>query len=216
MRECPVVLLHGLARTRWSVEGMRRHLERAGLRTWSRSYPSRRLPLPELAEWVAERIEADLGRQEVMAVTHSLGGIVLRHLAGRVAVRRAVLIAPPNQGSRVARALHRSAAFRVLYGPAGQAMAQPDDWPDPPQPFAVIAGTRPSSPGAPLGLYTRLWGLLPPALPSDGVVAVEETRHPRMAEHALVDATHTWILDHPETRALTLRFLREGHLQPTG
>lgn len=222
--ERPVILLHGLARTRLSVEGMRRHLEANGFATWSHSYPTRKLPIDALADWLAERIRRDLGEGPVMAVTHSLGGVVLRFLHGRIPVERAVLVAPPIEGSRVARALRERAAFRLFYGPAGQAVGGPPShpaasgppvpqapgaWPDPPQPFAVIAGTRATSPAAPLGLFTRLLGLLPPSLPSDGVVAVEETRHPLMAAHAQVDATHTWILDHPETRRLAVRFLRE-------
>ena len=214
----PVILLHGLARTRLSVEGMRRSLESEGFATWSHSYPTRRLPIDALADWLAERIERDLGARGVMAVTHSLGGVVLRFLARRIPVERAVLVAPPLQGSRVALALRERAAFRLFYGPAGQALGAPppphadDAWPDPPRPFAVIAGSRATSPAAPLSLFTRALRLLPPSLPSDGVVAVEETRHPAMAAHAVVDATHTWILDHPETRILTARFLRGGAL----
>src|SRR5262249_23524561 len=104
-----VVLLHGLARTPWSVQGMPRHPGRAGLATWSRSYPSRRLPIDQLADWIAEHARRDLGEREVLAVTHSLGGIVLRYLARRLRVARAVLVAPPNQGSRVAQALRRRA-----------------------------------------------------------------------------------------------------------
>jgi pimeloyl-ACP methyl ester carboxylesterase len=212
MSEPTVVLLHGLLRTRWSMEGLRRHLEREGFSTWARTYPSRRLPLGELAEWIATRLRDDLGDREIQVVTHSLGGVVLRYLARIFAVRRAVLLAPPNQGSSLARALADNAAFRLIYGPAGRAVTSPSDWPDPPRPFAVVAGTRAASPGAPIGIGARLLGLLPAGVASDGVVTVEETRHPLMSAHAEVDASHTWIMRHPRARELTVRFLREERL----
>ena len=41
----------------------------------------------------------------------------------------------------------------------------------------------------------------------DGIVTVEETKLAGMAEHVVVDAIHTFVMDHPEARAAALRFL---------
>lgn len=206
----PVLLLHGLARSRRSLASLARHLERAGHPTWSCTYPSRRLPIAELAAWVAERARAAAPAEAYLGVTHSLGGILVRHMAGLLRWRRVVMLAPPNDGSRVARALAGHPLYRWFYGPAGQEVAAPDGWPAPPCPFAVVAGTRDVSLANPASWMTHRLGLLPPGTPSDGTVAVDETRHPDMAAFATVEASHTWIMNHPRARALVLEFLAHG------
>lgn len=205
-----VVFLHGLARSHRSLAALQRKVERAGHPTWARSYPSRRLEIAGLADWLAERIREDLGDRPLFAVTHSLGGIVVRHLADRLAWRGAVMLAPPNQGSRVADALRDNPVFRWYLGPAGQQVGRPEGWPAPPSPFGVIAGTTSLSPAAPPGWLTRALRLLPPDEPSDGTVAVAETRLDGMADFACVAASHAWIMDHPRVAELVLGFLEEG------
>jgi pimeloyl-ACP methyl ester carboxylesterase len=201
-----VVLLHGLARTHHSVAPLRRAVERAGYPTWARTYPSRRMGIAELAATTAARIRADLGDVELAAVTHSLGGILVRHMAHLLPWRAVVMLAPPNRGSRVALAFRDHALFRWLYGPAGAELADPDGWPAPPSPFGVIAGTRGVERRAnPVTWVTRR--VLDASEPSDGTVTVEETRLPGMADFATVDATHTWILRHRTAQRFVLSFL---------
>ncbi len=207
--EPTVVVLHGLARTHRSVRGMVRALERAGLRTWSESYPSRADTVESLARSLADRIARECDG-ELMAVTHSLGGVVLRHMTPLLPWRRAVLVAPPNQGSAVARALRENPLFRWFYGPAGRQLAEPGDWPLPPEPFAVIAGARALALGNPTSWLTRGAKLFDPSDPSDGTVLVRETRLPSMSAFATVDESHTKIMDHPETQRLVIEFLRRG------
>ena len=141
-----VVLLHGLARTRFSLSGLARHLERAGFTTWSRTYPSRharRSPRRPTRSPTRSRASCPLGRP-LAAVTHSLGGILLRHVAQRIPFSRVVMLAPPNQGSRLSRALRDRPVYRWFFGRAGQelaAAAEPGPWPALPPSTAVIAGT---------------------------------------------------------------------------
>ena len=52
--------------------------------TWSRTYPSRHKRIVDVAHEVADWIERDLGGRELMAVTHSLGGILV--LASSIAI----------------------------------------------------------------------------------------------------------------------------------
>lgn len=209
-----VVFLHGLARSERSLAGLRRAVERAGYPTWARSYPSRRLGLQELADWLTREIVHDLGDRELLAVTHSLGGVVVRHMAGGLRWRGVVMLAPPNGGSRVAAAFRENPLFRWYFGPAGRQVASAEGWPPPPRPFAVIAGTARLSPVAPPGWLTRALSLLPPDEPSDGTVAVSETRLAGMADFATVPASHTWIMNHPEVPALVLRFLERAQASP--
>lgn len=204
-----VVFLHGLARTSASLAGMRRHVAACGFPTWAKSYPSRRMPIADLAASLAERIALELPGRELMAVTHSMGGIVLRHMADRLPWCRAVMIAPPNLGSRTALALRDHPLFRWFYGPAGAELGDGASWPSPSWPFGVIAGTR--SLGNPVSLLTRSLALFSPEEPHDGTVAVAETRLPAMADFLAVDASHSLILRHPEARAAVVRFLQHGY-----
>lgn len=211
-----VVVLHGLARTAVSVAGLRRHLERAGFATWAPSYPSRRATIAELADELTLRIRDELDG-DLAAVTHSLGGLLVRHMARGLPWRGVVMLAPPNRGSRLALAFRDHPLYRWFYGPAGGEIAEPpepDGWPAPPRPFAVIAGTRGDSPANPARWLRKARAALPPEVPSDGTVAVEETRLDGMADFATVDATHTWIVNHREARKLVVRFLDKGRFNP--
>ena len=205
-----VVLLHGLARRRGSLAGLRRYLERAGFPTWAVTYPSRRQTIAEAAAQITERLLTELPDQPLCAVTHSLGGIVVRHMHDpRLRWQRIVMLAPPNQGSQVAAAFADNPLFRWFYGAAGQEVGRATaavDWPAPPAPFAVIAGTRGNTLANPTSWLPRR--LFAADQPHDGTVAVSETALPGMAELVTVDATHTWIMNDAIVREKIVAFLR--------
>src|SRR3569623_3694462 len=117
-----VVLLHGLARGQGSSTRRGRALRAAGFETWSHTYPSRRHSITYLADALAEQLVA-LDRP-LSAVTHSLGGVIVRHLHDpRLRWERIVLLAPPNQGSRLAAGLVRPPEIRREDGPRGRRQA---------------------------------------------------------------------------------------------
>lgn len=196
-----VVLLHGLARTRRSLLGLSRDLEKEGYRTWSVTYPSRRLGIDALAAELAARIRREAPSKHYYAVTHSLGGIIVRHMRDALPWRGVVMLAPPNRGSRLALALRDQPIYRWIYGPAGQDVTRPESWPPPPEPYAVIAGTRAGSLANPVSWVTRGARFFPPDSPNDGTVCVEECKIDGATELHLVDANHTFIMNHPEVRA---------------
>jgi hypothetical protein len=200
-----VVLLHGLARTRFSLSGLASHLERAGFTTWSRTYPSRQLSIAASADQIAGAIarELPLGRP-LAAVTHSLGGILLRHVAQRIPFTRVVMLAPPNQGSRLSRALRDRPVYRWFFGHAGQELAPST---------AVIAGTGAKSSWNPTGWVSRSARVFAPGEANDGTLAVVETQIDGMAAFATVDASHSWIMNHADARALVVRFLQTGAME---
>ena len=211
-----VVFLHGLGRTHRSLSGLRRLVGRHGYRTWGRTYPSRRMSLTDLAEQVATSIRADLGDGPILGVTHSLGGILVRHMGSMLEWQGVVMLAPPNTGSRVAAALSANPLFRWYFGPAGGDLGDPGRWPPPPEPYAVIAGTRGATLGNVPSWMISALALLPPGERSDGTVTVAETRLPGMRGFAEVDAGHTWLMNHSRTRDLVLHFLehRQFRAQP--
>ncbi len=204
-----VVLLHGLARGQGSMAKLGAFLRKNDFDTWSHTYPSRRHSITYLANAVSEHlVEAAAGRP-ICAVTHSMGGIIVRHLQDpRLIWSRIVMLAPPNQGSQLAAGLVKNPLFRWFYGPAGSELADASTWPAPPAPFAVIAGTRSLA----LSNVTS-WTLgrrFPPGVANDGTVAVDETKLPAMSAFAEVEATHTWIMNSPKVQRLVLAYLRRG------
>ncbi|MEE9382681.1 MAG: hypothetical protein V3V08_04630 [Nannocystaceae bacterium] len=210
MSDATVVLLHGLARTGRSMRVLKRELQAQGFRTWTCTYPSRSASVVELSELVSSWIERDLGDAQLCAVTHSLGGILLRHMAHAHRWHRSVLVAPPNAGSRVAALLSSHRLYRRIYGPAGQDLAAGQRWPLPPRAFAVIAGTRAFTWSNPVSWLTRALEVFPPGVDSDGTVAVSETKLASMADFACVPAGHTRIIQAPRTAELVVRFLEKG------
>lgn len=206
-----VVLLHGLARGHGSMARLGGYLRQQGFETWSRTYPSRRHSISYLASALSDELVDVAGDRPLYAVTHSMGGIIVRHLRDpRLNWSRIVMLAPPNRGSQLAGALVRNPLFRWFYGPAGAELADSSSWPAPPAPFAVIAGTRNR---ALTNITSWTMGrLFPPGVANDGTVAVEETKLPEMAAFAEVDETHTWIMNSARVRHLVVTFLCNGRL----
>jgi triacylglycerol lipase len=210
-----VVLLHGLARGQGSMAPLGMFLRKRGFETWSHTYPSRRHSIAYLASAVADRLAEVARDRPLHAVTHSMGGIIVRHLHDtRLQWSRIVMLAPPNQGSQLAAGLVRHPLFRWFYGPAGSELADASSWPAPPAPFAVIAGTRNLSVA-----NVTSWTVgrrFPPGVRNDGTVAVDETKLPGMTAFAEVDATHTWIMNSPRARHLIVTYLCDGRFDPGG
>ncbi len=204
-----VVLLHGLARGHGSMAKLGKFLRAAGFDTAARTYPSRQHSISYLATEVADWIVEQAGERPVCAVTHSMGGVIVRHLHdARIRWDKIVMLAPPNRGSQLAAALVKNPVFLWYYGPAGVELASRAQWPQPPAPFAVIAGTRSRA-------WTNVtsWTMgrrFPPAMRNDGTVAVDEARLDGMSAFAEVDATHTWIMNDPKVHRLVIEYLRDG------
>ena len=215
-----VVLLHGLLRTSRSMSRLGEALERDGHTVIVRGYPSQRLPIARNAEDIAVELANSFGDRPLVFVTHSLGGVIARFIAGPLAerfelkVQGIVMLAPPNSGSRLAQRLGKLKLFQRLYGPAGQELrsAEQASFPSPPVPIAVIAGTTARGMN-PVGWLSRAIGLIAADEPSDGTVLVEETRIDGMVDFATVAASHTFIMDHPEVHTMVRHFIREGRLR---
>lgn len=212
-----VVTVHGLGRSRKSMDGIGKYLADQGGFTWINvSYASTRDTIDAhgraLGQIVSELTEAE----EVNFVAHSLGNLVTRrYLADRALapphaqgppLGRMVMLAPPNQGAQIAEQLHNNKLFQLVYGLSGTQLS--GVWDDierrlaiPPFPFGIIAGGRgESGPNNPL-----LTG------DDDFVVTVQETRLPGAADFLVVPLLHTFFMDDPTVRECTLRFLQHGH-----
>lgn len=177
-------------------------LREEGHETVRLDYASTREGIDSHASSVQEVLAHFAPGSRVSFVTHSLGGIVARRVLGagwppHLEAGRLVMLAPPSTSARLAQRLD-SAPFHLLMGPSARELARGVEVPLPPIPFAIVAGSLRQG----RGINPLLKG------DDDGIVRVEETRLPGCAEHRVVPALHTTIMNHPEARALTVRFLR--------
>jgi hypothetical protein len=209
--EC-VVLLHGLARSSLAMNKMQSKLRDAGFATVNVDYPSRQHTVEELAPMAVnkglEMCRAIEGVTTIHFVTHSLGGILVRHYLAENEIPelgRVVMFAPPNQGSIAADDLRNVPGFDWVHGPVGRQLGKGDESVPlklGPVDFelGVIAGTRSIDP------ITS--AVLPN--PDDGRVSVEDTKVEGMTDHVVVSHSHTFMIRMRKPIELTIRFLKTG------
>lgn len=204
-----VLLIHGLGRSKDSLARLERALQDAGYEAVAISYPSTRRSLVEHGDQLDQLLNGLEDVDTVSFVTHSLGGLLLRQALARdsawrtrIALGRAVMLAPPNQGAAIADAMQGFSPYHLVFGRAGRDVTSEvaAKLPSPPLPVGIIAGGL----GDGDGHNPLLDG------DDDGVVRVAETHLPDEADFLLVDSLHTFIMDAPEVIAAVQSFLRTG------
>ena len=204
-----VILLHGIGRSTGTFSRLLGPLKEEGYEVANVSYASTRRPLEAHAETLSALINDLRGIKTVSFVTHSMGGLVLRQLLSerrdwqdQINIFRIVQIAPPNQGSSVARMLKDVWPYKWLYGPAGQQLI-----PASVQGMAPLAGEF----GIIVGGTGNRYGLNPwIGGDNDGTVRVEETDLPGARDTVRVNAFHLIISNAPDSVRAVLNFLKRG------
>jgi triacylglycerol lipase len=213
-----VLLLHGLGLGAWAMQRIENALRDDGYRVINVSYPSRSLPLEQIAqEWIPAQLAAHHAERtpRLHVVTHSMGGIALRvFLQGHAPANlgRVVMIAPPNHGTRLVDRVGDWWAFRVFTGVNGirlgtGAHALPSQlgaWTHR-APLGIIAGDRTLNP-----LFSHWVG---PG-PNDGKVSVASTRLEGMSGHLIMPVSHTWLQYRRPVIDQVRTFLRDGRFAP--
>lgn len=208
-----VVLVHGLAGSRWNWLGMRQLLQRSGYQVVSLSYPSRQQSIEVSAQALLPAIREcqHTADRPVHLVGHSMGGLLIRHYLqqhGQTAIGRVVMLGTPNQGSElsdpVQQQLHERAVARWL----GPAVAQLST-----APHAFIAQL--AEPSVPTGIIA---GYLTPTpwlnrrfnSANDGLVAVYSTRLSNMQDFVLLPSVHATLPLDVDAQRQVVWFLSTG------
>lgn len=209
----PVVVVHGLGRTAFSMALLSSRLEDAGYRVVNFGYPS----TSGTMEALVDSLESELARccagetTTVHFVTHSMGGVLVRsHLARQPEAHRGrvVMLTPPNQGSEVIDTFADSPMLRLVAGPAGAKLGTDSaSIPNSLGPvrfnLGIIAGDRSLNP-----LYS--W-LIPG--PDDGKVSIERAKVEGATDFLVLPATHTFIMNRKDVADQVVYFLQNGRFE---
>lgn len=201
-----VVLIHGIWVRGFIMRPLAEALQQAGYQATIYSYPSTRYPLRQQAQHLADFLQQQ-GIQRANFVAHSMGGLVLRHLAEHQPQRidTTVTVASPHQGSQVAAAIRKKHMGWLLGQTYKQGLdGQLPDWPAD-KPLGSLAGDQSFGLGK---LFTRF------ASANDGTVRVEETRLPSMLDHRVLHHSHTGILYASDVAHEVEYFLRNRCFSP--
>ncbi|MFA6917548.1 MAG: alpha/beta fold hydrolase [Candidatus Gracilibacteria bacterium] len=212
-KDC-VVLIHGFLRMPSAMGDMAKFLNENGYRTINIDYPSNKYDIETVANKFLK--PAILGYcsekdRKIHFVTHSLGGLILRHYLKDNQpenIGRIVMIAPPNKGSELADLLNGNPLSKELLGPILPALTtQIQDLPKsiniPGIEIGIIAGTRSTNP---------ITGQIIPGK-DDSIVSIESTKLENMTDFVEIATGHTFIVDQKETKEAVLEFLTKGKFQ---
>ena len=196
-----VILLHGLWMGPWSMSLLGRRLRQAGFETEFVGYSSVQGGPEEAILNLAGRVK----HGPCHVVAHSLGGLIALAALERypsLPVERVVCLGSPLCGSATATgfgrlpgigdALGRSAPLLERGCRAWHGQAE----------VGVVAGRRPFGLGRLISRFDCEY---------DGTVSVDETRLEGLADHVVVEASHTGMLVTPEVVRQAVAFLESGH-----
>ena len=197
-----VVLIHGLWMNKYCLHFLARKLRSFGFYPHLFGYSTIRSPIEEGVDQLCE-FARSMGSERLHFVGHSLGGIVALRAIEKLpseCVGRAVLLGTPLGGSQVAQQLMRYSVTNFMLGVNRSTLQEGLGEVQIRVPTAMIAGIKPLGIGSVLPL--NLSGA------HDGTVLLEETRHPGLAEHHVVEQSHTTMLISSEVAKLVAGFLR--------
>ena len=202
-----VVLVHGQGRTRFSMVILEKRFVSAGFRTANFPYNQAIHSLNEISSQLIEFIETKVETESYHLIGHSLGGILIRDAFRKEypkGLGKVIMLAPPNRPAHLAKLLQGNPIYRWMTGDSGQKLSEEafyETLPVPTVPFGVIAGDK----GHKLTFNE----------PNDGVVTVRSTKLEGMADWALLNHGHTFIMNCRDTFECCLRFIETTRFLPS-
>ena len=196
-----VLLVHGLWMPPLAMRRLAARLRARGFATDVLGYRSIFGSTTAAVDAVRSRLR---GGPPTHVVGHSLGGLMaLEALRAEpsLPVARVVCLGTPLCGSGVAQSMSRHALTMLYLGRSAALLRRgckvlPDG-----VEIGMVAGSRPRGLGA---LVARFKGT------HDGTVSLDETRVPGLADHVVIDASHSGLLVSEAAAELTAMFLATG------
>lgn len=204
-----VILLHGFLGNDTTLKVLQARLRHEGYDVLNIDYPSRKMTLEALADFIHPQVTdflAEHPENDVHFVGHSLGGLVIRHYLHRHPcdrLRRTVMLGTPNDGTEAAELFGQYGFVQRIGGPV-VAQAKPGH-PHPELPPGAEAGVIAGR----LSLNPALWlrGS------SDGVISLESTRLKTPHSHTTLWAEHVTMPINPMVLERVVRFLESGKFE---
>lgn len=204
-----VVVLHGILKVSHHMDKLARALECSGYKVYNLDFPSTKLPIAELAEFIYKKMEREFkSATKIHLVGYSTGGLMVRILATKYRPKnlgRVVQLAPPNHGSEYASFLKNFSFYRYIFGPAGQELDYHNTATEKllgkiDYELGVIAGNFSLDPLSYFIFKSE----------NDGKVSVESTKIKGMKDHIVLCASHTFFPRNNNVINQTLTFLKNG------
>lgn len=210
-----VILLHGMARTKASMNKLEKALKKNNYQVVNDGYPSTKHAVEVLAELaVSKAIKTCLQNDKVEKIhfiTHSLGGILVRYYLSKHALDklgRVVMLSPPNQGSEVVDTLNKVPGFFALNGPAGlQLGTEENSIVNKLGPVSYEVGVITGNKSVNLILSTMIPG------DDDGKVSLASARLEGMADYRVLPHSHPFIMRSQSAIKQSLYFLQNGKFE---
>lgn len=208
-----VVCIHGFFRSYRCMMPIGNVLSNEGYSVFLVDYPSRRATIEEHASELIEilhTIAHNNPKKPIHFVSHSLGGVIVRAAVSHpncpyeAKIGRAILLAPPNKGSCLARQFKHCPAINWLFGKKSgrqlltyteYEMQEFGRFPEAMQ-VMVLAGQKGTN-------FSRRWI----HEPNDGKVTIEETRLDTPHDHYTLMVGHSWIMTSRESIEIIKRFI---------
>lgn len=196
-------LLHGFLRTGASMWPMKRALHQAGYdKILSPTFFYQFRSIEEVAAELAPALREAAGGGPVDIVTHSYGGLIARAVIPHAPVRRVVMLAPPNQGAKMAELARKTLpVHRLGWDPLRHVLpGVPSALPVEPAEIGIITGGSGDDRG-----FNPLLGA-----DNDQTVRVDEAYLEGARAFRVLRRRHSFLMFDAEVQKLTLAFLRHG------
>lgn len=201
-----IILVHGLWFGPWAMKRLERNFQSEGFRTRRFAYPTTGDGLERHAAKLRD-FARESSADRLHFASHSLGGLVTLNMlndSDGLPPGRVILLGSPLGGSETARRVARIPGAQRLFGKIRPTLET--GYPHLPEhrEIGLIAGSRP------IGLGRLVGG---PGNPSDGTVAIDETRSDDLKDHLVLPVTHTGMLYSKKVAHQAAMFLQNGHFE---